>query len=142
MRKKNVTLVKEYEQKPKVHVVAGQLEQVFMNLVGNALDAIPELGTITLGCTEEEGVAIAFIKDTGTGIPQHVLDRIFEPFFTTKEVGKGTGLGLFICHKIVTDHGGELSVESKEGEGTTFWIRLPVAEGAEQRQPSAEVAVS
>ena len=142
LEKKNVTLVKEYEQKPKVHVVAGQLEQVFMNLVGNALDAIPELGTITLGCTEEEGVAIAFIKDTGTGIPQHVLDRIFEPFFTTKEVGKGTGLGLFICHKIVTDHGGELSVESKEGEGTTFWIRLPVAEGAEQRQPSAEVAVS
>ena len=141
LERKNVTLVRDYEQTPMVHVIAGQLQQVFMNLVGNALDAIPELGTITLGCTVRDGVPTAYIKDTGTGIPKDVLDRIFEPFFTTKEVGNGTGLGLFISHKIVIDHGGELSVESKEGEGTTFWVKLPAAEGAEQRQSSVEVAV-
>ena len=135
--KKNVELVRKYEETPMVNVVAGQLHQVFMNLVGNALDAMPEWGTITLGCTIENGMATAYVKDTGSGIPQEVLDRIFEPFFTTKEVGQGTGLGLFICHKIVTDHQGELSVESEPGQGTTFWVKLPaVAAAMEESSPS------
>jgi two-component system NtrC family sensor kinase len=145
--KKNVTLIKEYQRTPAVHVVANQLQQVFMNLVGNAIDAMPEWGTITLGCKEENGMAVAYVKDTGTGIPPAVLDRIFEPFFTTKEVGKGTGLGLFICHKIVSDHQGALSVESELGTGTTFWVKLPlvassISEKSEKHEENESAAIA
>ncbi len=129
---------------PKVRVVTNQLQQVFMNLLDNALDATPGWGTITMGCSVKDGTAMAYVKDTGVGIPEDVKDHIFDPFFTTRSVGKGTGLGLFICHKILEDHHGELSVESEPGAGTTFWVKLPAAKeiSAEKRPEIAAVAAS
>jgi signal transduction histidine kinase len=137
LEKKGVKLVKDYQQTPMVTGVPNQLQQVFVNLVGNALDATPSWGNITLGCTVEDGMAVAYVKDTGVGIPPEIRERLFEPFFTTKEVGKGTGLGLFICHKIVADHKGAVTFESEQGVGTTFWVKLPLAETMEQAQPAA-----
>ena len=89
---KGIQVVREYEDSPMVNAVANQLQQVFMNLLGNALDATPTWGTITLGCTVEDGIAKAYVRDTGIGIPEDVKGRMFEPFFTTKGVGNGTGL--------------------------------------------------
>ncbi len=116
----------ELGELPLVECVAAQLNQVFLNLLVNAAQAIPERGTITVrsGCDGDE-VWIA-ISDTGCGIPPEVLPRIFEPFFTTKPVGAGTGLGLSVSYGIVQRHGGRLEVESRVGEGTTFTVRLPV----------------
>jgi signal transduction histidine kinase len=139
---RGVQIVKEYQPSPKVTAVANQLQQVFVNLMINALDATPEWGRITLGCTSEDGMAVGYIKDTGVGMTAEVQDRIFEPFFTTKEVGKGTGLGLFICHKIVTDHQGQISVESKPGKGTTVLVKLPALQGVDQGQVSPELVLS
>ena len=88
----------------------------------------PAWGTITVGCSEQDGVITAYVKDTGVGIPEDIQDKIFEPFFTTKEVGKGTGLGLFLCQKIVADHNGEMLLESEQGTGTTFYVKIPLPE--------------
>ena len=142
--KKGIQLVLDCQGTPKVRVVTNQLQQVFMNLLDNALDATPGWGTITMGCSVKDGTAMAYVKDTGVGIPEDVKDHIFDPFFTTRSVGKGTGLGLFICHKILEDHHGELSVESEPGAGTTFWVKLPAAKeiSAEKRPESAAVAAS
>jgi two-component system, NtrC family, sensor kinase len=106
-----------------------KLEQAFINLLTNAIDAMREDGresriAISARPTGEGEVEIAF-RDTGVGIPRQVIDRIFDPFFTTKDVGKGTGLGLYLTHQIVEQHGGSIRAESREGEGTTLVIRLP-----------------
>jgi CheY-like chemotaxis protein len=120
----------------------GQVEQVLMNLVVNARDAMADGGTLTIAtanATERSVVSAAgadpalasgvmlSVSDTGCGMSREVQDRIFEPFFTTKDVGKGTGLGLSTAHGIVTQSGGRLSVSSTEGVGTTFTIHLPAA---------------
>ncbi|HEX8723850.1 MAG TPA: ATP-binding protein [Gemmatimonadaceae bacterium] len=111
----------------------GQLEQVIINLVVNARDAMPSGGTITIDLANvhpggaEPPVVRMRVRDTGTGIPADMLDRIFEPFFTTKEVGKGTGLGLATVYGIVKQTGGSVRVESTVGVGTTFVIDLPAA---------------
>ncbi len=112
---------------PPVRCYPGQLNQVFLNLLVNAAQAIPERGTITIQTHAQNGQAVIRISDTGTGIPPDVLPRIFDPFFTTKPVGKGTGLGLSIAHGIVEKHGGTIDVESAMGKGTTFTIRLPLS---------------
>ncbi len=107
-----------------------ELEQVFLNIVKNAVDAMPEGGKIrihslqTLSSGENEKVQLT-MADTGEGISPHHLSKIFTPFFTTKPIGKGTGLGLSISQRIMEDHGGSLSVESTLGEGTTVLIQLP-----------------
>jgi two-component system NtrC family sensor kinase len=109
----------------------GQLQQAVIILAENAIDAMPEGGTLTLstrrgaGEEEEDGVALIEVSDTGQGIAPKILERIFDPFFTTKEVGRGTGLGLAVCYGIVTEHGGRIAVESAVGRGSTFTIRLP-----------------
>ncbi len=118
---------------PPVVVDPSQIQQVFMNLILNAAEAMNGSGCLTLATRFNEtqkGVEIA-ISDTGRGIPAEQMEKIFEPFFTTKEVGRGTGLGLAICYGIVKGHGGSISVESKVGEGTTFTIRLPADGGRE-----------
>ncbi len=116
---------------PKVYVDGGQIEQVFMNLLINANHAMPDGGTITLGGEVDRKNRVALtIADTGTGISQENLAKIFDPFFTTKKEGEGTGLGLAICHSIVEHNGGALQVQSQEGEGTTFTVRLPVDQGS------------
>lgn len=125
--KDHVTIHKDYGDTPEVECYAGKLNQVFMNMLANAIQAIPEKGDIYLSTrmVDEERIQVR-IRDTGTGMPAHVRERIFEPFFTTKDVGKGTGLGLSISFSIIEKHNGELQVESEEGVGTEFIITLPV----------------
>jgi len=105
----------------------GQLQQAIIALATNAVDAMPESGTLTIAARQQYNEVLIEISDTGVGIaPEHVT-KIFEPFFTTKEVGRGTGLGLAVCYGILTEHGGSLDVQSTVGVGTTFTISLPAA---------------
>lgn len=123
------------ENLPPVMADHNRLEQVFINLVTNALDAIdekvekmgPEAGgmSITIKSFLEEGQVVVVVSDTGIGIPDNVKDKIFEPFFTTKEVGRGTGLGMSISYGIVRDYGGTIDIKSEVGLGTTFELRFP-----------------
>jgi two-component system, NtrC family, sensor kinase len=105
-----------------------QLNQVFMNFLINAVQAIETQGTITVRTWHDDGSIWASVSDTGSGIPPEVVSRIFEPFFTTKEVGKGTGLGLSISYDVIKRHEGDIWVHSTPGQGTTFTIRIPVIE--------------
>lgn len=111
---------------PEIECLPGQLNQAFVNLIGNAIDAISDNGTITIVTTNISKDKIRIIiRDTGSGIAKEKLAKIFDPFFTTKEVGKGTGLGLSITHGIVQRHKGSIEVKSKVGVGTAFIITLP-----------------
>jgi signal transduction histidine kinase len=112
---------------PQIRCLPSQLNQVFMNLLLNAAQAIPDRGEITISTrqTGEDAIQIA-IHDSGMGIPAENLQRIFDPFFTTKPIGKGTGLGLSIVWGIVGKHHGKMDVSSTVGAGTTFTITLPV----------------
>jgi signal transduction histidine kinase len=124
---KTVTVNKRFGEIPEITCSPSQINQVFLNLVTNAVQAMPgERGTITLTTRKEgEGVAID-VEDNGAGIPSDVLSKIFDPFFTTKEVGKGTGLGLSISYKIIQQHGGRIDVESTPDVGTKFSVWLPL----------------
>lgn len=126
--KDKVTIVKEYGDIPKISCSPSQLNQVFLNLIVNAAQAIEKQGTITLRTyTADHCVNIA-IEDDGKGIPDHILPRIFDPFFTTKEIGKGTGLGLSIAYKIVQQHAGNITVQSEVGRGARFTVSIPIAQ--------------
>jgi len=114
-----------------------QLEQIFINLLTNARDALADAKQRTIriaSSRDEERIIIAF-SDTGPGIPRELQQRIFDPFFTTKEVGTGTGLGLSITYSILKEYGGDISVISNPGEGATFLIELPFAEEAPLEEP-------
>jgi len=113
----------------------GQLEQVLMNLTVNAAEAMPEGGSLVVGCGRAGGEAWLEVTDTGHGIPEDVRSRIFEPFFSTKRAGGGSGLGLAVAHGIVTGHGGRIDVTSAVGNGSTFRVTLPLAEA--QLSPGA-----
>lgn len=117
---------------PRVFADAHQLQQVFLNILNNAYDAVNEAqraGKIEIATSEVKGMIEVAIRDNGTGISD--AERIFEPFYTTKEAGKGTGLGLSICYGIVREHGGEVScANNPDGVGSTFLVRLPAAEAA------------
>lgn len=104
------------------------LELVFLDIITNAVDAMSKRGKLSIVAYKDkaEEMAEILISDTGTGIPKEVLPFIFEPFFTTKPAGKGTGLGLSVAKRIIHDHGGEISIDSVEGKGTSVWIRLPI----------------
>jgi signal transduction histidine kinase len=102
------------------------LQQVILNLLINARDAMPNGGKVTIATETKDLKVFIHIGDTGTGIPKEALDRIFTPFFTTKEAGKGTGLGLSICNKIIAQHRGEIKVKTEINVGTTFSLVLPV----------------
>jgi signal transduction histidine kinase len=112
---------------PLVLCDAKQIHQVILNLLGNAIEAMPEGGHLTLALSHDEAknAVLLLIEDSGIGIPAEDLGHIFEPFFTTKEEGKGVGLGLSVVHGIVTKHGGTIEVASRVGRGTRFWVRLP-----------------
>lgn len=105
--------------------IPGEINQVFVNLLTNACQAIPDKGQIRLGTRFENDRFLVEIEDSGVGIPEADIPRIFDPFFTTRSVGEGKGLGLSISYGIVTKHGGRISVESEPGKGTTFRIDLP-----------------
>jgi two-component system NtrC family sensor kinase len=111
---------------PEITGDQSQLHQVLVNLVVNAIQAMPEGGKLTIRTQRANCCVILIIEDTGTGMTEDVMRQIFVPFFTTKEVGQGTGLGLAVVHGIVNSHGGEINVESKIGQGTRFEVRLPV----------------
>ncbi len=112
---------------PTVQGSAGRLQQVFANVIVNAIDAMESAGKLTIRTrTEAEEVQIEF-RDTGCGIPPEHLSAIFEPFFTNKRSGQGTGLGMWISHSVVKEHGGRIEVQSEVGEGTTVSVFLPVA---------------
>jgi signal transduction histidine kinase len=124
--KYKVDVVREYAEVPRLRCVASQINQVVMNLLVNAEQAIAERGTITLrtGCDAEQ---VWFeVQDTGCGIEPEKQARIFEPFYTTKPVGQGTGLGLSISFGIVQRHGGSITLQSAPGAGSTFRVSLPI----------------
>ena len=122
------TLIKHYEPGlPKIRCIAAQLNQVFLNLLVNAANAIEAHGNITITTRSvTPGTIQISISDTGCGIPSGNQGRIFDPFFTTKPVGQGTGLGLSIVYGIVRKHYGKIDVESTVGQGSTFVLTLPV----------------
>jgi two-component system NtrC family sensor kinase len=122
------------ENLPRINGNFANLGQVFMNIIKNAIQALPEgKGTIFLKTRYKKDTNSVTIecRDTGLGIPENVLKDIFKPFFTTKAVGSGSGLGLYISHEIIKKHGGLISVSSIPGRGTTFTIDLPVIQGAQ-----------
>ncbi len=125
--KGRIEIIREFAQIPPIECYPGQLSQLFMNIILNAVEAIPAGGYIRI-TTEMVGKdhVIIRIKDTGTGMPDDVKLKIFDPFFTTKELGKGKGLGLSVCYSIVMNHSGKIEFESTLGEGTEFVITLPV----------------
>jgi two-component system NtrC family sensor kinase len=112
---------------PPISGDALQLQQAVIALGTNALDAMPDGGTLAISARDAGMQILVEISDTGVGIPPENIPKIFEPFFTTKEVGRGTGLGLAVCYGILTEHGGSLDVQSTVGAGTTFTITLPAA---------------
>ena len=127
LKKGDVEVVREYEEGlPPVCGHAGELNQVWTNLLDNAIDAVEGHGRIEVRASRENGRVLVEISDDGPGLPEEVRERMFEPFFTTKGVGKGTGLGLDISRRVVVDdHGGDIRVESRPGE-TRFEVRLPI----------------
>lgn len=125
----NIDVVKEYDKDlPFIKCDSARLKQVFINITQNAIDAMGARGTFSIKTRynrEKKRAEIEF-SDTGCGIPEEIRQKIFDPFFSTKEVGKGTGLGLSMSYGIIKDHGGIIGVKSKEGDGSTFIIELPV----------------
>jgi signal transduction histidine kinase len=128
---KNVTLTRSFDRSvPRIMAYGSELNQVWTNLIDNAIDAVKGTGKICVGTCQEDNQLVVEIVDNGPGIPADVQSHMFEPFYTTKPIGSGTGLGLIISNRIVADrHGGEIEFESKPGE-TRFKVRLPI-----QRKP-------
>ena len=124
--KNRIQIIKEYGELPNVECHPGHINQVFMNLLLNAIQAIEGQGKIWISTQTINSQVEITIKDNGKGIPEDIKNKVFDPFFTTKPVGKGTGLGLSICYNIIKNHNGEIDVESELGKGTTFHIKLPI----------------
>lgn len=161
---RNVVITKKYAPDlPMIFANRNQIQQVIMNLANNALDVMPDGGTITITTTltipsplegeenlstvalakvEGEGKFVEIrVEDTGAGIPEEVKHKIFEPFFTTKEPGKGTGLGLSLCYEIMQKHNGTIDFESEKGKGTTFTIKLPIIEEFTEKEKKKVLVV-
>lgn len=126
--KNRIEIIKEYGDLPEVDCYPGQLNQVFMNILSNAIQAISDDGKIFIKTNFKDNKIRISIKDTGIGMSEEVRKKIFDPFFTTKEVGKGTGLGLSISFGIIRKHNGEIEVFSKPGEGSEFVIKIPISQ--------------
>lgn len=126
--KNRIQIVRNYGKLPLIECYPGQLNQVFMNILSNAIDAIEESGTITIKTSIPEKFLVINIHDTGHGIPEDIRVKIFDPFFTTKPVGKGTGLGLSISLGIIEKHNGKIELKSEQGKGTEVIITLPVTQ--------------
>lgn len=138
----NVEVIREYDPNlPRITAYSGELNQVWTNLIDNAIDAVGEQGRMTLRTTCEEGDGVLVeVADSGPGVPEEIQARLFEPFFTTKGVGAGKGLGLDIAYRVVVGrHGGDLRVVSVPG-GTRFQVRLPLAPGGSLGQEVEQAA--
>lgn len=125
-----IKINKEWEELPEIECAPGQLNQVFMNLLSNSIHAIDGEGEITIrGRKLQNHINLEFC-DTGCGIPEQLKSKLFDPFFTTKPVGKGTGLGLTIAYQIIKNHHGSIEIDSKEGQGSVFSLKLPIEKTA------------
>jgi signal transduction histidine kinase len=122
--KNRIEVVKDYQLNQPVMCRAGQINQVFMNIIYNAIQAMDGPGNLRIATRQDGEFAIISVADSGKGIPPEIIDKIFDPFFTTKKIGEGTGLGLSISYGIVEKHGGLIEVKSKVGTGTEFTIRI------------------
>ena len=127
--KTRIEVVKEYGELPFVPCYPGRINQVFLNILNNAQQAIEGTGRITVTTSTADGEVRVAIADSGVGIEPDRIDEIFDAGYTTKEIGMGTGLGLSICHQIVADHNGRIEVESTPGQGSTFTVVLPLPAG-------------
>jgi PAS domain S-box-containing protein len=125
-RFKNIQLSVNISEIPNLKVNPDQIQQVFINMILNAIDAMPSGGSLDISIKAIDGFVEIIFKDTGVGIDESMINKIFDPFFTSKPLGKGTGLGLSICYGIIKDHDGTISVQSKKAQGSTFVIRLPL----------------
>jgi two-component system NtrC family sensor kinase len=138
----NIKIDKQFKTGiPMLFVDADQIQQVFMNILLNAADAMAgKGGNLTIKTDLKDGLAEVSFTDTGYGISKEHLSKLFDPFFTTKETGKGTGLGLAISYGIIQSHGGDIEVESQVGRGSTFRIKLPIekSNGESRKGPYAE----
>jgi PAS domain S-box-containing protein len=129
LKKKIIDVTVKTEDNLMILTDTNLLHLVFTDTIMNAVDAMPKGGSLTLSASGDKvpGIAVITISDTGGGIPKEIIPYVFEPFFTTKPAGMGTGLGLSVAKRIINDHGGEISIKSKEGEGTTVAIKLPIS---------------
>jgi len=128
LKEADIRLVTEFDGKiPTVKISPNQMRQVILNIVKNAIEAMPRGGTLTLSTRCDDGILKIAVQDTGLGTTDEVRQKIFDAFFTTKEQVRGVGLGLSVCYGIVQDHGGEIEVQSTPGKGSAFCITLPVA---------------
>ncbi|MEA1966628.1 MAG: ATP-binding protein [Thermodesulfobacteriota bacterium] len=133
----NVKIETEYDDSiPAIKSDRSQLQQVFLNIINNAIDAIDKQGIIYVKTYKQDGKLVVTIKDTGQGIPENLVNKIFDPFFTTKEKGEGTGLGLSITYKIIVQLGGNISVKSEKNKGTMFTIILPFSRSVVKEEGS------
>ncbi len=132
-----INVEKFYGSTRMLHCFAGRLNQLLMNLIANAVAAIAGKGDIVITTSQAGGLFLISIRDNGAGIPKSIRRKMFEPFFSTKALGQGTGLGLAISHGIVKDHGGSIEVQSEEGVGTEFVVRIPLKQEFRSRRQTA-----
>jgi two-component system, NtrC family, sensor kinase len=125
----DIDLVKNFGSVPSLQAKPEEIQQVFLNIISNAIQAMEGKGKLTLSSQQDNGFVVVQIQDTGPGISPEHITKVFDPFFTTKEQGEGTGLGLNIVHRVVKQNGGDIKIESEPGEGTTFVISFPVNGG-------------
>jgi signal transduction histidine kinase len=133
-----VVLRRDYGDLPPISCYAGQLNQVWMNLLVNAAQAVGDEGEVSISTRLEDAWVVVTISDTGCGVPADQIHRIFDPFFTTKAVGEGTGLGLATSYGIIERHGGTIAVDSKIGAGTTFTVKIPIQAAPGKTNPSTK----
>ena len=133
LREKNIEVIKKFcNDMPDVPAFVGELNQVWTNLIDNAIFAMDKNGTLTIQSTcDDKNITVAII-DNGGGISKDIMSRIFDPFFTTKKVGQGTGLGLSIAYGLIQKHHGNITVKSEVGRGTTFTIQIPIEQPAKK----------
>jgi signal transduction histidine kinase len=122
----DITLEKSFDSVPGILAKPEEIQQVFLNIISNAVQAMEGKGTLFLSSRQDNGLVIVQIRDTGPGISPEHITKVFDPFFTTKGQGEGTGLGLNIVHRVVNKYGGNIKIESDPGEGATFVISFPV----------------
>jgi signal transduction histidine kinase len=123
---KKIEIVTEIQESPNLKIDSDQMQQVFLNFLLNARDAMPDGGLLAISIRQSNGYVETVFSDTGTGIGNENMDKIFDPFFSTKGPVKGTGLGLSICYSIIKDHGGTIEIDTGQNGGTSFIIKIPV----------------
>ena len=126
--KERITVYKDFQGTAAIECLPGKLNQVFMNILTNAIQAIEDKGEIYISTGSDEKNFTISIRDSGKGMTEAVANHVFEPFFSTKEPGKGTGLGLSISHSIIEKHSGNIEVNSEPGKGTEFIINIPLVQ--------------